>query len=462
MGLEPRDRQPRDGLERARLFEEMGCSVDHGDPALARQAGGRVFIEAKDLEIVAAHDEQRRAVYGSEARPGEIRTAAARHHCGDVGSLGRGPERGATTGAGTEVSERNVRELGLGAKPTRRGSEPMREKFDVEDERTIRSFFLSEEVEEQGSDARLSQGGGHRLIATTVSRAATAVSKEHDADGGGGNREVAFERDTFDRNLHLGGVSGNEIRRCIVVRGLGSSCGEQLRDFRVGSRIEIAVPAAYRGERSGREEGENRVGTRIELELRLRLRRTDRHGNDDPTGAQSVDDLDGRAHGAPGSDAVVDDDDRAILHRNARTRAAKEPESTFDRVALDAFQDLQFAFTNSGSPDDVLVEDANAALADGTDSKLGMRGQTELADDDDVERGIEQTGDLGRDRNPTARQAEDNRVLGAQTLQSLSQEPTGLAPILKSRPLLQHEPSFRQSSGKIQGRKSPARRAGVT
>jgi hypothetical protein len=57
----------------------------------------------------------------------------------------------------------------------------------------------------------------------------------------------------------------------------------------------------------------------------------------------------------------------------------------------------------------LLIQDEHVVRSNSADSKFAVSGRAELADDDDVQRCIERFGDLVRDHDTTARQAEHVR-----------------------------------------------------
>ena len=85
----------------------------------------------------------------------------------------------------------------------------------------------------------------------------------------------------------------------------------------------------------------------------------------------------------------------------------------------------------SGARHEGPVDDAGAVLADRTHGDLGMGGQSQLADTQDVERRAQCPCDLGRNRDATARQAEDDDVVaGADPPPECgAEQPPGVAPI---------------------------------
>ena len=76
--------------------------------------------------------------------------------------------------------------------------------------------------------------------------------------------------------------------------------------------------------------------------------------------------------------------------------------------------------------DDVVVEDAHAALADRPHAELLVPGRAELAHDDHVERCAEGAGDLGGDGHAAARQAEHDDVVAAKVVERRRQPPPGV------------------------------------
>jgi hypothetical protein len=92
----------------------------------------------------------------------------------------------------------------------------------------------------------------------------------------------------------------------------------------------------------------------------------------------------------------------------------------------------QLLVADQRAADQGAVDDPNAALADGADGQLGLGGEAELADDDDVRGRAERPGDREGDRDSATGQAQDNRVRAAESLQPLRQPPAGVGPICES------------------------------
>src|SRR5262245_60495263 len=72
--------------------------------------------------------------------------------------------------------------------------------------------------------------------------------------------------------------------------------------------------------------------------------------------------------------------------------------------ALDRFR------PNVAGGDDVLIEHTHASAGDGTHRQLFMTRHAELADDEDVEPGLEGNGYFERDGHPAAREGQHHDI----------------------------------------------------
>jgi len=77
--------------------------------------------------------------------------------------------------------------------------------------------------------------------------------------------------------------------------------------------------------------------------------------------------------------------------------------------ALDARADLLRRDVSVG--DDLVVEDDDSALADGTHRQFLLERHTQFAHDDDVERGTERLGHLGRHGHASTGESDDDEVV---------------------------------------------------
>ena len=112
-----------------------------------------------------------------------------------------------------------------------------------------------------------------------------------------------------------------------------------------------------------------------------------------------------------------------------------------------------------GRADDGLVHDPGTLLADRAHGQLGLAGDADLADDHDVQRGVQGLCHAHRDGDAAAGQTQDDGIGQAQLAQPLTQQPSGLVPVgedltarARSRP---HPVTVAASSAARQGLWSP-------
>ena len=79
------------------------------------------------------------------------------------------------------------------------------------------------------------------------------------------------------------------------------------------------------------------------------------------------------------------------------------------------------------------VHEHHAVLADCTDCELGLERRAELAHDHHVERRAQRLGHLVGDDDAAARQADDERMLGAQMLEGSGKLPAGVPAVAERR-----------------------------
>lgn len=85
-----------------------------------------------------------------------------------------------------------------------------------------------------------------------------------------------------------------------------------------------------------------------------------------------------------------------------------------------------FLVPEAGVSYDGTVDYPHAALADGTEGKLGAKGHSKLAYQEHIEGGSQRLGDLDGNRNSASRQAKNHYILTAQKLQPRRQLPSGV------------------------------------
>ena len=82
--------------------------------------------------------------------------------------------------------------------------EPTAEEIDVKDIRSVSFLGVGEKVEQQGAQPGPVERFGNQTIASTVTAASGAMSKDDDAARVVGNREVSTETISPDGHLYVG------------------------------------------------------------------------------------------------------------------------------------------------------------------------------------------------------------------------------------------------------------------
>lgn len=93
---------------------------------------------------------------------------------------------------------------------------------------------------------------------------------------------------------------------------------------------------------------------------------------------------------------------------------------------------LDHRLWNSVRAHDIVAEHTDTPRRDGAHRVLGMPGHTQLADQEDVERSVEDFGDLERDGHATTRQRQDNDIVAPGVVPQLRRQlDARFAPIRK-------------------------------
>ena len=123
----------------------------------------------------------------------------------------------------------------------------------------------------------------------------------------------------------------------------------------------------------------------------------------------------------------VIDENRGLAVETRRERAVPEAKGTqFELAAFALLDGRELVRRHPRGTDDFVVQDAHAALADGTHRELGLERNTELAHEDHVEGRSELCGNLVRDGNPAARQTEDDDQVAPKVPKSGCQATSGV------------------------------------
>jgi hypothetical protein len=123
--------------------------------------------------------------------------------------------------------------------------------------------------------------------------------------------------------------------------------------------------------------------------------------------------MDGRFHRCPGRETIVHDNHGATVYKRMLAVPAEQPIST---VELKLFADgnvLNEGRWNAKLCDKCLVYHLDTTRGDGSHCEFRVTRDAELANQEDVERQTEASGDLGRNRHAAARQRQDDNVRAA-------------------------------------------------
>lgn len=168
---------------------------------------------------------------------------------------------------------------------------------------------------------------------------------------------------------------------------------------------EVLVPGAHGVEHPRPDRAHHRVddaGKPLD-----RLGRADGNRGDHPARAAVAHQPERRFEGRAGRHAVVDDDARPPVDRYRISPAAKEPGPALDFPKLTGGLLFDVRVADAESIDDPPVQDSRTVLGDGADRELGIPGNSQLVCHQHIEFGIEPVRHFRRDRNTSARNAED-------------------------------------------------------
>lgn len=156
-------------------------------------------------------------------------------------------------------------------------------------------------------------------------------------------------------------------------------------------------------------QGDHRIGDAAQG--RDGLGRGHRDGQDDTPGPSTSQDLDGGAGGGAGGQPVVDNDDGAAGDGQRRAGAAVAGQAPFQLGPFGPDDAGQVVGWQPDAGDQRLVEQHGAVLAEDAQGQLGLPGAAQLADDQDLQRRLQGPGDLCRDEDTAAGQADHDRGL---------------------------------------------------
>jgi len=206
------------------------------------------------------------------------------------------------------------------------------------------------------------------------------------------------------------GLAGAGLRR--EVRGRKGFCGgEELGDFGIGGLGEVCVALADAAKIGRGVKGEKALdkGT----QGGTGLTRGDGCGDDDLARVLRAEGLDCGAKGGAGGDAVIDEDDSFSSDRGRGGMAAIGELPTMKLLALNGGFSFKGSTRDAESTHHIMVYDLDAARGDGAHGEFCVAGDAELADDEDIERGVEFAGNLRGHGDAAAREGKHENVRAA-------------------------------------------------
>ena len=366
-------------------------------------------VQLEDMAVVAADDQQRGRHDLGKPRPCEVRASSPRHHRGDPVVEFRGREQGrAGAGAGAEQAERQIGDVGLAADPERRFHHAFGKQRNVEDVAAVVRFGWCQKVEEKGREAVGIEHVRDGDVARTEPARSAAMREQNDAAGLGRNAEISDQAERRHRDL-ASCRSGLCARASVPA--LRPALAQQPDGFLVGQLVEVVVEGADAVEMLGGVKTYDQIGLLADL-LQGFLRRH-RHRDADFRGTLSLHRDQGRLHGRPGRQAIVDDDRRMPGRVDLRTAAEVASPAALEFRQFARSGAFEKGVIRAGAPAHLLVDHGLRVFAvdDGAERHFRRARSADLAHKYEVERGAQGAGDLDGDRHPAARQRIDDRPI---------------------------------------------------
>lgn len=168
-------------------------------------------------------------------------------------------------------------------------------------------------------------------------------------------------------------------------------------------------------------------------EVIARFGGSNRDGDYDLRWPEGAEGSHGRAHARAGGEAVVDEDGSLAPHIDGWTPVAVQLLAAEKLGGLPADCRLDRLRRDAKAPDDVIVQNADAAGRDCAHGELLVAGDPELAHDENVERGADSACDLKGDRDTAAGQAEDDRFTRRKLAHEFGEYLSGFSPVAKGK-----------------------------
>ena len=205
---------------------------------------------------------------------------------------------------------------------------------------------------------------------------------------------------------------------------LGDGCLETIHDLLVGRRRKVCVELADGVERPRSVDADELVGIVTEPIRPIEWR--DRDGQHDARRTVGTGDLTGSPRGRARGDSVVDHDRGPAVEWPARSSAAESGGAAFQFDPFQCFHGGELRRRHVGETHDLVIDEPRPILTDRPHRQFRLHRDSELADDDHVERSAECSGHLQCNRYPATRQPEDYRRLASQVMQRGGQAPAGV------------------------------------
>src|SRR6266699_669797 len=172
------------------------------------------------------------------------------------------------------------------------------------------------------------------------------------------------------------------LRDHLFVRGLL----EQITYLLVGCLPEVLVPEANGKERLWPEDTHQFV--HLVYKLLARGGCSNRDSNDDAGRLLPSHRGDSRTHGGPGRDAIIDEDDRTTVYLIGRAVPAVEAFAPLHFSLLVCCNSIDLLLRDTQLLLDVVIEHTHSTRGDGPHREFFFSGDTQLAYDDDIKRGM--------------------------------------------------------------------------
>ena len=241
-----------------------------------------------------------------------------------------------------------------------------------------------------------------------MAAAPTAVCKHHDTVRFGWDIQITDQREWAECDVEFGRRRSGRWNRLARTTRRRTVRGQDVVHIGVGDCVEASIPPTYGSERLRGFETDHAICFGSELLDHIGRRDGDGHGDGRRTVGPRHENR--GAHRRTGRNPIVDDHDRPTSGRFTRMSRADRAETPVEFESFVRLDGSQLLLTDVGRPDHIRIEHQLAALTDRTHRQFRLERDPQFAHDDHVERRLNRIGDLGRNRDTTARQPEHQRA----------------------------------------------------